>query len=132
MTTTPTYVVWCNMKSRCNNPKNERYHRYGGRGIRVCDRWMQSFENFLADMGQKPSGDLTLERKNNDGDYEPGNCVWAAQVVQDYNKNNTVRFEGKTAREWSEELGVTPRAIRKRLIRTGSVYSAKDRRNAAD
>ena len=78
------YISWAHMKTRCQNPNNDRYHRYGGRGIKVCERW-QSFENFLADMGVRPPG-LTLERMDNDSNYEPGNCKWATQKEQANNK----------------------------------------------
>lgn len=73
MVGTPTYNSWVGMKARCSNVKHASYENYGGRGIRVCDRW-QDFENFLADMGVRPAG-MTLDRyPNNDGDYEPGTC----------------------------------------------------------
>ena len=81
---TPTYRSWYAMIQRCTNPRNHKYRDYGGRGISVCKRW-RSFENFLADMGERPAG-LTLDRRDNDGSYEPGNCRWATSHEQARNK----------------------------------------------
>lgn len=86
-TSDKTYQVWTSMHNRCRNPKCQRYHRYGGRGITVCERWAK-FENFLADMGEVPPG-LSLDRINNDGNYEPGNCRWATRRQQAMNKSTT-------------------------------------------
>jgi hypothetical protein len=77
---------WRSMKQRCLNPKNKSYHYYGERGIKVCDRWLHSFKNFLFDMGHRLGPEYTLDRKNNDGNYEPRNCRWATKKVQ---RNNT-------------------------------------------
>lgn len=78
------YHVWCTMKQRCLNPKHVYYRNYGGRGIVVCNKWLQ-FENFIADMGRKPHKSDTLERLDNNKGYTPDNCIWASRVVQSHN-----------------------------------------------
>lgn len=81
----PVYDVWAEMIQRCTNPKHRRYADYGGRGISVCERWRRSFNTFFTDMGERPRG-LTLERRDNDRGYEPGNCYWATPTEQNLNK----------------------------------------------
>lgn len=106
---TPTYQSWRRMKERCLNPENGSYPRYGGRGVTVCERWM-SFKNFLADMGERPKG-MTLERRDNDGNYEPDNCVWATPKQQARNRsdNRVITFQGETMilSDWADRTGIS-------------------------
>lgn len=106
---TPEYSAWKDMKRRCLNPKAKNYRRYGGRGVSICERWME-FSLFLADMGTRPQG-LSLERINNNGNYEPGNCKWATDLEQSSNtcRNRFVELNGerKTVSAFARELGVS-------------------------
>lgn len=86
----PEYQIWASMKDRCGNWSSQSWKDYGGRGIKVCRRWRTSFVNFLSDMGAKPKG-FSIHRKDNDGNYDPGNCVWASPKEQASNRRARVR-----------------------------------------
>lgn len=105
---TPTYKTWQAMRQRCENPHDDRYRAYGGRGIEVCDRW-RKYENFLSDMGERPEG-MTLDRINSDGDYEPGNCRWASTRTQARNRK-TIKLTMQLADEIRKAVAAGERAI---------------------
>lgn len=122
------YRAWRGVKSRCLNPLCASYDNYGARGITVCDRWLESFENFYADMGDPPSKRHSLDRINNDGNYEPGNCRWALPRVQTLNSSNTVwlTFDGRTQclSDWAEEIGVGISTLQYRITHGWTVERA--------
>src|SRR5262249_10134389 len=110
---TPAYRAWVSMRSRCRNPNDPAYPDYGGRGVKVHDAW-EDFETFIRDMGERPSG-ISLDRIDNEGHYEPGNCRWFNQLIQIRNRRNTHRLEvdgvSRSIAEWSEISGVHSRVI---------------------
>lgn len=116
---TAEYKAWMSMKHRCLNPNATNFKHYGGRGIKVCDRWANSFQAFLDDMGKKPTARHTLDRIGVHGNYEPGNCRWATHSEQSKNKKNSMilTFQGKTQCEsdWCAELGLPRRVIFQRI-----------------
>jgi hypothetical protein len=118
MVESPEYAAWKDMKRRCLNPNAPNYKDYGGRGITICSRWLQSFQNFFDDMGKRPEG-KSLERKNNNGNYAPGNCKWANRFEQARNtrRNRYVELDGRrqTVSEWAREIGRPPVWLRDRL-----------------
>ncbi len=113
------YRIWTLMKDRCSNPKSPNFSRYGGRGIKVCERW-QTFENFYSDMGLRPEG-CSIDRINNDGNYEPVNCKWATNKQQANNKTSNKLFtwhnETLTLAQWSEFFGLSGTVLNSRLAR---------------
>jgi len=118
---TGTYRSWRSMNNRCTNISDAHYPLWGGRGIKVCDRW-KDFKNFYADMGDRPEG-LTLNRINNDGDYEPSNCHWATQKEQQRNRRDNVwlTFNGETLNltDWADRIGISKVTLCARLTRYG-------------
>ncbi len=113
------YGSWGSMKQRCLNPKHQHYKDYGGRGIIICKRWINSFENFLEDMGKMPTPKYSLERIDVNGNYEPDNCRWATSKEQAINKRNNVHIthNGETLclSQWAARIGLTTGALNKRL-----------------
>lgn len=107
------------MKKRCYNVKSKSYMDYGGRGIRVCERWLLSFSSFVLDMGPRPTSQHQLDRTDNDGNYEPSNCRWSTRIVQARNRRSNwhIEYEGQTLLlvEWAEKYGLCPFILRRRL-----------------
>ncbi len=114
----PTYQSWLAMKQRCYNPRCKAFPNYGGRGITVCERWFESFENFYADMGECPEG-RTIERRDNESGYSPENCHWETRKGQQRNRRVnryiTAFNQTKTVAEWSELSGLKHNVITRRL-----------------
>lgn len=100
----PEYKAWHDMKVRCYLVKHPSFKNYGGRGIRVCDQWINSFETFLKDVGPRPSSDYSLERKENDGHYDPGNVGWATRSEQARNQRKRQSLQNFTTEELQQEL----------------------------
>lgn len=110
-------MAWISLRDRCGNPNNKEFRNYGGRGIKVCERWLNSFENFLTDMGKRPPG-MSIERDDVNGDYEPNNCRWATAGEQARNKRNNRIFcyDGltMTMTDWAAHLGVSLQTLNSR------------------
>jgi hypothetical protein len=114
----PDYNVWRKMRQRCNDPKYEYYPHYGGKGVKVCARW-DSFANFIADMGPRPTPKHTIDRINNDGNYDPANCRWATMAEQNRNRSLNVYLEingeRKIATDVAKEYGISTKTLRRRF-----------------
>jgi hypothetical protein len=117
----PEYNSWASLRSRCLSKTDPGYSYYGGRGIKICDRWVDSFENFYADMGARPSTKHSIDRINNEEGYSKRNCRWATRKEQARNKRNNVilTFNGKTlcAPDWERKTGIRATIIRQRISR---------------
>jgi hypothetical protein len=113
------YIAWRNMIARCERPSSQRYSSYGARGIRVCERWRESFEAFLTDMGPKPSQSYSIDRVNVHGNYEPENCRWAPKKIQQRNtqRSRTVEFRGErmSLPDAVERAGLNYSMVKRRL-----------------
>jgi hypothetical protein len=116
---TPMYYRWLSIKLRCFHKSHYAYPRYGGRGITMCERWRSSFTDFYADIGDPPSDAYSLDRIDNNGNYEPGNVRWATKREQANNRRNNVKhtYDGEThtLAEWGRKLGITPEAVTYRI-----------------
>ena len=124
---TPEYHTWKGMRERCENTASKDYSRYGGRGIRVCDRW-KDFENFLVDMGFRPPGKPTLDRIDGTQGYRPGNCRWATWLEQEQNRHNVIQiaWDGRTqcVAAWARERGMKYTTLMQRIKRGWSTERA--------
>lgn len=124
MSGTRIYQEWQGMKGRCNNPHDPRYDRWGGRGIKVCDEWQNSFEAFYNwAMANGYKDDLTIDRIDNDGNYEPSNCRWATQQEQSRNRSSNIKItignSTRTLMEWCSIFNVNYKNVRDRYWRNG-------------
>jgi hypothetical protein len=115
----PEYNAWIHMIHRCGNPKDKAYKHYGAKGVSVCSRWLNSFDDFVEDMGQRPSKEFSLDRIDCSGNYEPSNCKWSSRVEQANNKraNRRIDFFGEmlTAREISQKTELPLKTIQSRI-----------------
>jgi len=115
----PEYSAWCRIRSRCFNKDSPDYPDYGGRGIIVCDRWLESYQNFLEDMGRRPSSIHSIDRIDNDGNYTPDNCRWATRIEQARNKRTSLKIEYKgqvkPLKEWCSLIGINYNKAYQRL-----------------
>lgn len=123
---TPEYTVWCNMLKRCYCAESPNFHNYGGRSITVCERWWK-FENFIADMGPRPSHRHSIDRIKNELGYSPENCRWATRKEQNTNRRGNVVLTYKgtsgTVSEWAERTGINYATLWGRIFRSGMSVS---------
>lgn len=124
----PEYKVWSSIKTRCNNKNDHNYLKYGARGIRICEEWQNDFSAFFRDMGRRPSQSHSIERIDNDGHYEPGNCCWATVEEQANNRRSSrfLEFNGdkRTVSQWAKHTGISQEALYRRLAKGWAVERA--------
>lgn len=125
---TPEYSCWLQLRARCYNANHKMYSHYGGRGIKVCDRWLESFENFYADMGNRPSNKHSLDRTDNNIGYSPENCRWATMTEQMNNtrQNRIITIDGVSLNvtQWAKKVGLNNNTIFTRLRLGYSEYDS--------
>lgn len=123
ITKSSEYHTWARAKVRCYNKHNQSYPNYGGRGITMCDRWLYSFENFINDLGLKPTAKHSLDRINNNGNYEPSNCRWATSKEQIQNRRTSINLElngiKKPLLHWAKEYNFPYKILHQRIYRDG-------------
>jgi hypothetical protein len=124
----PEYQAWKRIKARCLNIKNPDYKNYGGRGISICERWINSSNNFISDMGLKPSEKHSIDRIDVNGNYEPSNCRWATSKTQNQNRSNNHIFEingeSKSIAEWADFFNIKVVYVYSRIWKGWGIYDA--------
>lgn len=122
---TPEYKAWKDIIQRCTNPKNKRWDCYGGRGIKICHEWRQSYKSFLAHVGRRPSPKHSIDRIDNNGHYEPGNVRWTThtQQLRNMRRNRFITYLGRTLclQEWANEMGMAHQTLSQRLKNHGTI-----------
>jgi len=130
---TTEYKIWDGIKQRCLNSNDKAYPMYGGRGITICERWLQSFDNFLSDIGPRPDADHTIDRIDNDGPYSPDNCRWATWHEQNNNQrsNRLLEYNGRTLTmaQWARVLGINYKTFKWAIHRGETVQQVVERKS---
>ena len=125
---TPEYASWAHMKQRCTNPSCKDYRNYGGRGISICQKWLDSFESFYKDMGKRPTPSHSLERIDVNGNYEPSNCTWATKRQQSLNTRRntfyTFNHQTLTLSDWAKDTGINRLTLLGRIQRGWPIEKA--------
>jgi hypothetical protein len=125
---TTEYCSWQLMKDRCYNENNKTFKYYGGKGIKVCDEWLNSPKQFVSDMGLKPNREYTIDRINCNGNYEPSNCKWASKSEQSRNRSDSIRFTinnvEKSLHDWADIYNIEARVVYKRIWRGWDIMKA--------